>query len=141
MAKPIDHAKSSARKFGGVPEDYLPIHQEMDNTKSAHPDSRHRAVMHSAYGIFLLEKIFGKTIKNSAGRDVHVRDVGEQHVIEDLNFIPALSDWLDNLTWQPWMNGAAYDDPILAPKGRTVVNKKGKPRPKTQTRPEDDLGD
>ena len=24
--KPLVHARSSARKFGGIPEDYLPIH-------------------------------------------------------------------------------------------------------------------
>ena len=26
MAQPIKHAESSARKFGGKPEDYLPLH-------------------------------------------------------------------------------------------------------------------
>ncbi len=30
MSKPYIHALSSAKKFGGKPEDYLEIHQLMD---------------------------------------------------------------------------------------------------------------
>jgi len=33
MYKPWIHAKNSARKFGGVPEDYLPIHNLMDSSQ------------------------------------------------------------------------------------------------------------
>lgn len=31
--KPYLHAKSSAKKFGGVPEDYLKIHENLVTTK------------------------------------------------------------------------------------------------------------
>ena len=140
MAKPLEHAKSSARKFGGVPDDYLAIHDELDQTKSAHPDNRHRAILHSAYGIFLLEKIFGKTITNSVGREVHVRDIGEQHVIEDLNFIPTLSDYLDCMEMRPWMSGLAHEDAALAPPGRLVVNKRKSAKARNPS-PQDDLAD
>ena len=34
MAHPILHSKSSAKKFGGKPEDYLHIHNWFDETKS-----------------------------------------------------------------------------------------------------------
>ena len=37
MSKPIYHARSSARLFGGTPEDYLPIHDFMDISKGAVP--------------------------------------------------------------------------------------------------------
>ena len=33
MAHPIDHAKSSAKKWGGQPEDYLHIHKWFDESK------------------------------------------------------------------------------------------------------------
>ena len=35
-----------------------------------------------------------------------MRDVAEQHVLEDLGWIPSLSDWLREMPPQPWMAGA-----------------------------------
>jgi hypothetical protein len=105
MAKPIIHARNSARRWGGEPEDYLPIHEKMDSTKAVCAEVTHRCVFHSAFGIFLIEELFGRTLTNSAGREVHVRDVAEQHVLEDLGFIPSLNDWLKEMPIQPWMAG------------------------------------
>jgi hypothetical protein len=105
VAKPWVHAAASARRWGGVPDDYIAIHEKMDSTKMAHAEVTHRAVFHSAFGIYLLEEIFGRTLTNSAGREVHVRDIAEQHVLEDLGFIPSLSDWLREVPVQPWMAG------------------------------------
>ena len=34
-----------------------------------------------------------------------MRDIAEQHVLEDLGFIPSLNDWLKEMTPQPWMAG------------------------------------
>ena len=51
MAKPWVHAESSARRYGGVPEDYLPIHNHMDSTKGAFADNRHRAITPNAWYI------------------------------------------------------------------------------------------
>ena len=104
--KPLIHARSSVRRWGGKPEDYLPIHEKMDSTKAAHAEVTHRAVFHSAFGIFLIEELFGRTLTNGDGREVFVRDVAEQHVLEDIGFIPSLSDWLKELPSQPWMAGA-----------------------------------
>ena len=78
----------------------------MDSTKSAHAEVTYRCVFHSAFGIFLIEDIFGRTITNSVGREVFVRDIAEQHVLEDLGHIPSLSDWLREMPPQPWMAGA-----------------------------------
>ena len=104
--KPLMHARSSARRFGGTPEDYLPIHEKMDSTKAAHAEVTHRCVFHSAFGIFLIEELFGQTLTNSDGKEVFVRDIAEQHVLEDLGCIPSLSDWLKEMPSQPWMAGA-----------------------------------
>lgn len=104
MATPFHHSLSSVKKWGGAVEDYLLLHQFFDASKEMHGDFRHRALRHHAQGIFELERLFGVTITNSAGRVVPVRWVGEQHVIEDCGFIPSLSDWLKHIEPQPWMN-------------------------------------
>ena len=63
-------------------------------------------MLHSAFGIFLLEKQFGVTITNSEGRKISVRELGEEHVIEDLGFIPTLERWLQHLPFEEWMMGS-----------------------------------
>jgi hypothetical protein len=88
MAHPLGHAKNSARKFGGIAEDYLSIHQWFDQSKAMFADCRHRSLRHHTEGIFLAECIFGVTIQNSQGKDIPVRYIGEQHVREDLGRIP-----------------------------------------------------
>lgn len=105
MAKPNIHALNSVKRFGGSPEDYISIHDKIDATKSAHASMKHRIVFHSAYGIYLLEELFGHTLTNSEGKMVCVRDIAEQHVMEDLGFIPSLDDWLKEMKEQPWMSG------------------------------------
>jgi len=62
-----------------------------------HAKSSVRAILHSAFGIFLVEKVFGTYITNSDGRRISVRELGEQHVIEDLGFISTMKKWLTNL--------------------------------------------
>jgi hypothetical protein len=105
VAHPLEHAKSSARKFGGRPEDYLPLHQWFDESKSMMADFRHRSLRHHAEGIFLAERIFGVTIRNSEGKDVPVRYVGDQHVREDLGRIPSFHDWAEAIKPASWMYG------------------------------------
>jgi hypothetical protein len=100
---PYHHALSSAAKYGGVAEDYLPLHQWLDESKAFFADFRHRALRHHAEGIFLLERLFGATITNSEGRIIPVRFIGEQHVKEDLGRIPTAQDWLEQIAPAPWM--------------------------------------
>ena len=104
--KPFQHAKSSAKKWGGVPEDYQALHDFFDSSKATLPDMRHRAILHSAFGIFLLERVFGTFITNSEGRRISVRDIGEDHVMEDLGFIPTVERWLKHLPMEDWMLGS-----------------------------------
>lgn len=103
MAHSFHHALSSARRWGGKPEDYLLIHNWFDKTKSCFADFRHRALRHHAEGIFSCEEIFGITITNSDGKQIPVRVIGEQHVKEDCGFIPSAQDWLCRIQAQPWM--------------------------------------
>lgn len=116
MAHCYYHALSSVRKWGGVVEDYLPLHQWFDHSKAILADPRHRALRHHAEGIFMLEALFGATIVNSDDRTVPVRLVGEQHVREDLGSIPSFADWARLITPQAWMlRGHGLDHPVPAP--------------------------
>ena len=54
MGHPYHHALSSARKWGGTADDYLPLHQWFDESKEITADFRHRALRHHAQGIFEL---------------------------------------------------------------------------------------
>lgn len=125
MAKPWIHAESSARRFGGKPEDYIKIHNLMDSSKGTIADSRHRALTHNAWFLStILEEVFGVVITNSDGRKVSVRDIGEQHVLEDYGnrFIPSAQDFLQEIELQEWMvNGKG------APPSFAKIDKKLKP--------------
>lgn len=103
--KPWLHAISSAKQFGGKPEDYLPIHDCLDSSKGVIADNRHRALTHNAWFLsVMLEQIFGTNITNSDGKLVSVRSIGEQHVGEDFGgFIPAATDFLQEMEIMPWM--------------------------------------
>lgn len=116
MSKPYIHAQSSAKTYGGTPEDYLDIHNWFDETKSQMADQRHRALRHHAEGIFLCERIFGVTRVNSANRTYSVRDIGEQHVLQDFNgrFIPSAQDYLMEMNIQDWMCNGKGSPPSFA---------------------------
>lgn len=140
MAHSYHHAISSAKRYGGAPDDYVAIHAWMDSSKSAWADQRHRAVLHQNFGIYLTEEVFGLreevrllhaaldrlprwvrrlfrleipqttpvTIRISSGRQIPIRFIAEQHVIEDCGFIPSLQDYLGEMPRQKWMyRGAA----------------------------------
>jgi hypothetical protein len=94
MAHPILHAKSSAKKFGGKWEDYIHLHNWLDETKSWYGHSLHRMWRHHSEGIFEMEQRFGPEFKNSDGKTVYTRYVGEQHVREDCDgYIPTAKEW------------------------------------------------
>lgn len=96
MAHPIVHAKSSVKKWGGKWEDYIHIHNWLDETKSWVGNSHHRMFRHHSEGIFECEKIFGSHFENSDGKIVHTRYVSEQHVKEDCyNYIPSAKEWVN----------------------------------------------
>ncbi|AIW02621.1 hypothetical protein AXJ18_gp153 [Streptomyces phage Jay2Jay] len=110
MSNSFYHAQSSARKWGGVPEDYIAIHEWIDASKAHFGDARHRALRHHTEGCWEAERVFGLTItvkKKRSGVEVRVpvREIAEQHVFEDLGYIPSLADWLRNMELKTWMGG------------------------------------
>ena len=103
MAHSYHHAVSSARKFGGIPADYQAVHDWIDGSKQIIADFRHRALRRHAEGCFAAEALFGTTLTNSAGREIPVRLIAEQHILEDLGRIPSFADWVRNIRPEPWM--------------------------------------
>ena len=106
MAHPYHHSLSSVKKWGGEVADYQYIHDWFDESKKIIADFRHRALRHHAEGIFMAETIFGHTLTLSTGRIIPTRWVGEQHVREDLGFIPSFADWVKAIRPEPWMGRA-----------------------------------
>ena len=104
MADAYHHAMSSARKFGGKPDDYLNIHYWFDSSKAIMCDFRHRALRHHAEGIDASLHLFGMAITNSDGNIVPVRWIGEQHIREDFGHVPSFVDWARAIKVEPWMN-------------------------------------
>lgn len=122
------HAKISAKKYGGVPADYQPIHDFIDSSKSSMADVRHRALLHSSWGIFLVEKVFGPVIFNMEGKEIPTRLIAEEHILEDLGFIPTVEHWLGETPIRKWMSGTAKktkeEVPIRNIENPTVSNYK-----------------
>ena len=103
MANCYYHALSSVKKWGGVPEDYQPIHDWFDDSKKHIATVAHRALRHHTEGCFMCEQVFGTTITNSDGRKVPVRLIAERHITEDCGYIPKVSDWLSAIRIESWM--------------------------------------
>lgn len=128
MSKPRIHSESSAKRYGGRPEDYIEIHNLMDSSKAAIADQRHRALCHNAWFIGeILERIkFTNscpptgdnrfpTIINSDGKHVSVRDIAEDHCTEDFHgFIPSAQDYLGEMEIQDWMCNGKGKPPSFA---------------------------
>jgi len=100
---PYHHALSSAKKHGGIPALYLGIHHWFDETKQYFGDARHRALRHHTAGIFWCEREFG-TILEVNGKEVPTRVIAEQHVMEDMGFLPTPDWWLSKMTFTVDMN-------------------------------------
>ena len=129
MANAYIHSKSSARRYGGEPEDYINIHIKMDCSKAYVADNRHRALTHTNFCIHeVMIPIFGYTITNSVGRVVSVKDICEEHILEDfgMKFIPTAQDYLENMEFQDWMQNGIKGVPSsfkkLEKKGNIKVN-------------------
>ena len=109
MSKPIDHARKSVEQFGGEAKDYIDIHIFMDSSKDTFADVRHRVLTHNSWFISnVLPRVFGETRKNSADQEYSVRDIGEQHCLDDFNdlFVPTAQDFLQEVEMKEWMDNA-----------------------------------
>jgi len=114
MANAYIHAKNSVRKFGGQLEDYLEIHVKMDCSKAYISSNLHRTLTHNSFWIHeVMIPIYGYTITNSDGKQISVKDICEQHILEDfgMRFIPTAQDYLENMEFKDWMQNGLSDVP------------------------------
>lgn len=112
MANPLIHAKSSAKRWGGKPEDYLAIHELIDSPKATMNNNSSRALTHNSWFAYtIIPKIFGYNIVNSNGRSVDTVDIAMLHILEDFRhkFIPTAQDYLQHLKVQEWMCNGVKD--------------------------------
>lgn len=103
------HAKSAARKWGGVPDDFIDVEEFIDSSKRIIGDARHRSLYHHTEGVWLCQRLFGRVIqveKEHGLVDVPVRLVAERHILEDLGRLPSPKDYIDGMLLEPWMSGS-----------------------------------
>ncbi len=102
MATAYHHAVSSARRFGGEPEDFAALHEFFDATSKENVgDFRHRALRHHTFGIEQCVLLFGGTVPTTGAPSVPTRLVAEGHVLEDHGRVPTPLDWLSRLAPAP----------------------------------------
>lgn len=101
------HCVSSAKAFGGKPEDYAELHRWMDRSRGSTSKLLHRMLAHHTQGIADAVTVFGDTITNSNGRQVPTTLLAEQHVMEDLGFIPTLDHYIELMTCPRWVSRPA----------------------------------
>lgn len=95
--KPFDHAELSAKKFGGIYEDYIEIHKWFDQFRYSVANPLHRMFLHNSVGIMICEQVFGDFIENSNKKKIAVRDIAEHHILLDVGEIRTPQDWLENM--------------------------------------------
>lgn len=133
--KPYHHSRISVKKFGGSEKDYQQIHDWFDSTKAHIADMRHRMVLHNSFGIFLCEQVFGTMeqksdgtwvrmpyIINSDGNKVQVRDIAEQHVLDDLGHIPSLDKCFSGMEMANWMGLSSIKNKNISIKNLEKLN-------------------
>ena len=139
---PWIHAKNSANRYQGEPCDYLEIHQFMDSAKEHLGTIVHRIVLHNTFGIALAEKLFGDIIQtgtgkfvrqpfitNSDGKKVFIRDIAQDHVLEDMHgSIPTMSELFEDITVELIGSKLGLFGPLIkrARRDLGIDNEKGK---------------
>ncbi|MGI8544650.1 MAG: DUF6915 family protein, partial [Aridibacter sp.] len=98
--------------------DYIEIHSFLDSSKSACAHFKHRFLLHHIEGIELGVSIFGEKIINSEKREIQVRRLLTEHLIEDVGHIVSIEDWVRDLI--PKQNDKFYK--YLAKKREQVEN-------------------
>ena len=101
------HCVSSANAFGGEPDDYAELHRWMDRSRDSTNSIMHRMLSHHTQGIRDCIEHFGHTIDICRAPAVPTSLLAEQHVREDLGFIPNLDHYIELLTCPRWASRPA----------------------------------
>jgi hypothetical protein len=98
------HAQSAAHKWGGNPEQFIELEEFIDSSKKIIGDVRHRSLYHHTEGVWLCQRIFGRTLL-IGHTHVPVRLIAERHILEDLGWLPSPADYIAGMPIAPWMGG------------------------------------
>lgn len=115
-----DLAEASAKRFGGLSADFLPLHRWFLATAGWAVGNEHLVFRHHAFGIFEAENRFGPVILLAGARAVPTRVVAERHVQDVLGRVPPATEYLRRIKGERWMLQAtsprriALDDPCPA---------------------------
>ena len=120
MSDSYYHSISSQKIFGGDPEDYIPIHSYIDRGRNHTHSDYHRIFTHHTLGVCDAIEHFGPTITNSRGRKVPTRLIAEQHLVEDLGFIPTPDEILRMFSGGP--RSLTRRSKLLMSKGLSILN-------------------
>lgn len=83
---------------------YLPLHNYFDASKAAYGDWRHRALRHH------VEAFESACATLPDFKPENLREVCEQHLLEDLGRVATLSEWRASLQQiPPWAQGKMHD--------------------------------
>lgn len=74
---------------------------------------------HHTLGVWLCQEIFGRVLEiprsNSEGTiQVPVRLVAEQHILEDLGWLPSPADYIEAMPIAVWMSGSRRKEVALS---------------------------
>ena len=72
-----------------------------------------------AFGQFLFARQWGELKRYAHARAVRL--IGEQHVIEDLGFVPSFADWVRSIRPEPWMGRAQPIHRLVDPFAMTAA--------------------
>jgi len=111
-----DQAERSAWVWGGKPDDYLPIHLFLDSTRAYLPDNRHRRLLHTSWGIWMAEQVFGPRLPRTDDWSLPTGAIAREHVRRDLGRIPSLTEATAGLRLEAWMCRRAKPLSILSEK-------------------------
>jgi hypothetical protein len=101
------HCVSSAKAFGGTPEDYAELHRWMDRSRAGTDALLHRMLAHHTTGIADGVALFGDTWTISTGAQIPTSLVLAGHVREDLGFVPTLDHYIELLRTPRWASRPA----------------------------------
>ena len=114
MAHPYHHSLSSVKKWGGDVADYQPIQTGSTSRRKSSPTSGTARCGITPRASSWPRPFSATTMTLSTGRVIPTRWIGEQHVREDLGFIPSFADWVKAIRPEPWMGRAQKLDDVIA---------------------------
>lgn len=94
----MQHARISAKRWGGEPKDYDELHAFIDSSKGLCSDARHR-ILQTLLGInSVVVPVFGHSFQNSVGKSIDLNGLCERdHLLMDhqQRFISTFNDFVN----------------------------------------------